>query len=140
MVDPKSFTWHDDDWKGLRLEGQVLYELHLGTFTREGTWNAAAECLPRLVELGITAVEVMPVAEFSGNFGWGYDGVDLFAPYHLYGQPDDMRRFVDKAHAWGSASSSTWFTITSVLMAVIIMCFPVITCIRNVAAMTGETR
>ena len=86
----------DHGWKGLKLEGQVFYELHVGTFTPEGTWAAAADRLSRLVELGITAVEVMPVAEFAGTFGWGYDGVDFYAPYHHYGSPDDMRRFVDR--------------------------------------------
>jgi maltooligosyltrehalose trehalohydrolase len=99
VVDPDAYSWSDKRWKGLTLEGQVLYELHLGTFTREGTWTAAAQRLSRLAELGVTAVEVMPVAEFPGAYGWGYDGVDLFAPYHHYGTPDDMRRFVDQAHA-----------------------------------------
>ncbi len=103
VVDPSRYAWHDHDWKGLKLEGQVFYELHLGTFTSEGTWDAAAEHLQRLLELGVTAIEVMPVAEFAGTFGWGYDGVDLFAPYHIYGKPDDMRRFVDRRTSWGSA-------------------------------------
>jgi maltooligosyltrehalose trehalohydrolase len=75
--------------------------MHIGTFTHEGSWAAAAGELSNLVELGITVVEVMPVAEFPGRFGWGYDGVFLFAPTHLYGTPDDFRRFVDKAHALG---------------------------------------
>ncbi|QEH37125.1 Malto-oligosyltrehalose trehalohydrolase [Aquisphaera giovannonii] len=101
VVDPGAFAWRDESWPGLRLEGQVLYELHIGTFTDEGTWAAAAGQLPRLKELGITAVEVMPVAEFAGKFGWGYDGVSLFAPYRGYGSPDDMRRFVDRAHGLG---------------------------------------
>jgi maltooligosyltrehalose trehalohydrolase len=101
VVDPEQYPWGVRDWKGLRLEGQVFYELHLGTFTPEGTWDAASKVLPRLAELGITAVEIMPVAEFAGSFGWGYDGVDLYAPYHRYGTPDDMRRFVDEAHGLG---------------------------------------
>jgi maltooligosyltrehalose trehalohydrolase len=101
VVDPSAFTWSDDGWPGLRLPGQVFYELHVGTFTREGTWEAAAGELPALAALGVTAVEVMPVAEFPGRFGWGYDGVDLFAPTRLYGEPDDFRRFVDRAHALG---------------------------------------
>jgi maltooligosyltrehalose trehalohydrolase len=101
VVDPSAYTWHDAGWKGLTLLGQVLYELHVGTFTPEGTWSAAAVELTRLKEVGITAVEVMPVAEFPGEFGWGYDGVDLYAPYHGYGTPDDMRRFVDEAHRLG---------------------------------------
>jgi maltooligosyltrehalose trehalohydrolase len=81
------------------VEGHVLYELHIGTFTPAGTWAPAEEQLPYLAGLGVTAVEIMPVAEFVGNFGWGYDGVNLFAPYHVYGTPDDVRRFVDRAHA-----------------------------------------
>jgi maltooligosyltrehalose trehalohydrolase len=101
VVDPETFTWTDDGWPGLTLSGQVFYELHVGTFTREGTWQAAARELPALAALGVTAVEVMPVAEFPGRFGWGYDGVDLFAPTRLYGEPDDFRRFVDQAHALG---------------------------------------
>ena len=74
---------------GRRLVGQVLYEMHIGTFTPEGTWAAAMRELPALAALGITALEVMPVAEFPGRFGWGYDGVNLFAPTRLYG---DARR------------------------------------------------
>jgi maltooligosyltrehalose trehalohydrolase len=101
VVDPGKFRWTDQGWRGVRLEGQVLYEMHIGTFTPEGTWEAAAAELPELVRLGVTTVEVMPVAEFPGRFGWGYDGVDLFAPTRLYGTPDDFRRFVDTAHGLG---------------------------------------
>jgi len=101
VVDPDAYRWTDQDWRGLALDGQVIYELHVGTFTREGTWAAAARELPALAELGITVVEVMPVAEFPGRFGWGYDGVDLFAPTRLYGMPDDFRRFVNDAHRAG---------------------------------------
>jgi maltooligosyltrehalose trehalohydrolase len=101
-VDPR-FAWTDGGWKGRSLRGQVLYELHVGTFTREGTWAAAAARLPDLVETGVTVVEAMPVADFPGAFGWGYDGVNLFAPTRLYGRPDDLRRFVDRAHALGLA-------------------------------------
>jgi maltooligosyltrehalose trehalohydrolase len=101
VVDPSVFTWHDQAWLGLRRESQVFYELHLGTFTSEGTWSAAAGQLQRLLELGVTVIEIMPVAEFVGEFGWGYDGVDLFAPYHVYGAPDEMRRFIDRAHQVG---------------------------------------
>lgn len=99
VVDPDTFTWTDRDWPGVRREGQVLYELHVGAFTPEGTWAAAARELPVLAELGVTLIEVMPVADFPGRFGWGYDGVDLFAPTRLYGCPDDFRAFVDRAHA-----------------------------------------
>jgi maltooligosyltrehalose trehalohydrolase len=81
----------------------VIYECHIGVLTREGTFNAAARELPFLAELGITCIEVMPVAEFAGRFNWGYDGVDLFAPFHGYGDPEAFRRFVDAAHALGLA-------------------------------------
>jgi len=101
VIDPDRFAWTDAGWRGLRPEGQVVYELHVGTFTAEGTWDAAARELRRLAELGVTAVEVMPVADFPGRFGWGYDGVDLFAPTRLYGRPDAFRAFVDHAHALG---------------------------------------
>ena len=101
VIDPSTFPWTDEGWRGLRREGQVLYEMHVGTFTPEGTWEAASRELPELARLGVTVIEMMPIAEFPGRFGWGYDGVDLFAPYHLYGKPDDLRRFVDRAHAAG---------------------------------------
>ena len=101
VVDPEAFEWSDGEWTGVGLPGQVIYELHVGTFTPEGTWEAAARELPWLAKLGVTLVEVMPVAEFPGRFGWGYDGVDIFAPSHLYGTPDDFRAFVDTAHGLG---------------------------------------
>lgn len=101
VVDPGSFRWSDDGWRGVERRGLVLYEMHIGTFTGPGTWEAAIEQLPALVDTGITCIEVMPVAEFAGRFGWGYDGVDLYAPTRLYGRPDDMRRFVDAAHVLG---------------------------------------
>ena len=101
VVDPSAFRWTDDGWPGVRLPGQVLYEMHVGAFTREGTWAAAARQLPALADLGITLLEVMPVADFPGRFGWGYDGVNWFAPTRLYGTPDDFRAFVDRAHAAG---------------------------------------
>ncbi|HZS09205.1 MAG TPA: malto-oligosyltrehalose trehalohydrolase [Blastocatellia bacterium] len=101
VVDPNAFEWGDDNWRGVRMPGQVIYEMHVGTFTREGTWAAATRELDELAALGITLLEVMPVADFPGRFGWGYDGVDLFAPTRLYGVPDDFRRFVDRAHALG---------------------------------------
>jgi maltooligosyltrehalose trehalohydrolase len=101
VVDPADFRWSDRGWQGLKPDGHVLYEMHLGTFTREGTCRAAMELLPDLAELGVTIVELMPVAEFPGRFGWGYDGVNLFAPTRLYGRPDDLRALVDRAHALG---------------------------------------
>jgi maltooligosyltrehalose trehalohydrolase len=101
VIDPGSYRWTDQAWRGVTLQGQVLYEMHVGTFTPAGTWRSALECLPRLVETGITSVEIMPVADFPGRFGWGYDGVLLYAPTRLYGTPDDFRAFVDRAHALG---------------------------------------
>src|SRR5205085_11447114 len=101
VVDPAKFEWTDADWPGVKIEGQVIYEMHVGTFTPAGTWEAAAAKLEELARLGITVVEVMPVNEFPGRFGWGYDGVDWYAPTHLYGEPDDFRRFVDRAHQVG---------------------------------------
>jgi maltooligosyltrehalose trehalohydrolase len=103
VVDPSKFDWTDGDWSGRPLRGQAIYELHLGTFTREGTYAAAARELPELAKSGITVVELMPLADFPGRFGWGYDGVNMFAPTRLYGEPDDLRRFVDAAHAAGVA-------------------------------------
>ncbi len=100
LVDP-SYAWHDTGWTGIRPSGQVLYELHVGSFTSEGTFGAASDELPRLAELGITVLEILPVAEFPGRFGWGYDGVLLWAPSHLYGTPDEMRQLVDRAHVLG---------------------------------------
>jgi len=101
MIDPTAFVWHDDGWPGVHLTDQVLYELHVGTFTREGTFAAAIDRLGDLADVGVTTIEVMPVGEFPGRFGWGYDGVNLFAPSHLYGTPDDFRAFVDAAHQAG---------------------------------------
>jgi maltooligosyltrehalose trehalohydrolase len=101
IVDHSSFSWNDQRWRGITLRGQVIYELHVGTFTAEGTWSAAAERLQWLASVGVSVVEVMPIAEFPGAFGWGYDGVFPYAPAHLYGRPDDVRRFVDRAHQLG---------------------------------------
>src|SRR5947208_3195685 len=95
------FPWTDESWKGGGLRGQVIYELHVGTFTREGTFNAARRELAELAALGITAIEIMPLADFPGRFGWGYDGVGLFAPVAIYGTPDDFRAFVNEAHSVG---------------------------------------
>src|SRR5690606_21907723 len=104
VVDPSAFPWSDSTWRGVPDEpGPVVYEIHVGTFTRAGTWAAAVERLPLLRDLGITVVQMMPVADFPGSFGWGYDGVLPFAPYHGYGDPDDLRSFVDTAHGLGVA-------------------------------------
>ena len=100
-IDPAAFAWTDQAWPGVTADGHVIYELHVGTFTREGTWRAAAAELAELSRIGITLIEMMPVAEFPGRFGWGYDGVGLYTPTRLYGSPDDLRGFVDTAHALG---------------------------------------
>lgn len=99
IVDPRAFPWTDRAWHGRPSHERIGYEIHLGTFTPEGTWLAAQAQLDELARLGITFLEIMPLGEFPGRFGWGYDGVNLFAPSHLYGRPDDVRRFIDRAHA-----------------------------------------
>jgi maltooligosyltrehalose trehalohydrolase len=103
VIDHQTFAWTDDRWQAGPLSATVLYELHIGTFTTQGTFDAAIERLDHLVALGITHVELMPVAEFSGVRGWDYDGVDLFAPHHAYGGPEGLKRLVDAAHRKGLA-------------------------------------
>ncbi len=103
VVDPGLFAWTDSTWRGARREGQIIYEMHVGTFSREGTWQGALRELAELGKAGITMIELMPVADFPGRFGWGYDGVNLFAPTWLYGEPDEMRAFVNEAHRQGIA-------------------------------------
>jgi len=106
IIDPGQFQWTDSQWPGpaaTGLKGQIIYEMHIATFTKEGTWRAATEQLAELARIGITVVEMMPIADFPGKFGWGYDGVNLFAPSHLYGTPDDLRAFIDRAHSLGVA-------------------------------------
>jgi maltooligosyltrehalose trehalohydrolase len=99
LVDHEAFAWTDQAWRGVPLAGSVLYELHVGTFTAEGTFDAAAERLDHLVDLGVDAVELLPCNAFPGESGWGYDGVDLFAVHEPYGGPAGLKRFVDAAHA-----------------------------------------
>ncbi|HMR34258.1 MAG TPA: alpha-amylase family glycosyl hydrolase [Geminicoccaceae bacterium] len=99
IIDPASYRWRCDRWPA--PVRPVIYEMHLGTFTPEGTCRAAIDKLPLLAEVGITLLEVMPLADFAGGFGWGYDGTGFFAPTRLYGEPDDFRAFVDAAHALG---------------------------------------
>jgi maltooligosyltrehalose trehalohydrolase len=98
IVDPRGFDWTDTEWRGRPWEETVLYELHVGTFTPEGTYAAAIDRLDSLVSLGITAVELMPLAEAPGAHNWGYDGVEMFAPEARYGTPDELKRFVVEAH------------------------------------------
>lgn len=101
IIDPATFIWSDEEWRGIVSKDNIIYEMHIGTFTREGTFRSAAKELKELAKLGITIIELMPVNEFDGEFGWGYDGVDLYAPYHGYGTPDDLRMFIDSAHTVG---------------------------------------
>lgn len=101
ILDLTAFPWRDLTWDGVTLRGQVLYELHIGTCTAEGTWSAAEALIPALAAMGITAIQMMPIAEFARQFGWGYDGVQWFAPMHAYGRPHDLQHFVDVAHQYG---------------------------------------
>ena len=103
VVDAGHYTWSSAPASGVSMRNQVLYEMHVGTFTPEGTWRSAAAKLPLVARTGVSVVEVMPVAEFPGRFGWGYDGVFPYAPTRLYGTPDDFRAFVDTAHQLGLA-------------------------------------
>jgi maltooligosyltrehalose trehalohydrolase len=103
VVDPGSFAWSDRDWRGVALEDLVIYELHVGTFTDDGTFDAVIPHLAALRELGVTAIELMPVADFPGTRGWGYDGVYLSAAHRAYGGPEGLARLVDAAHAAGLA-------------------------------------
>ncbi|MBV8810746.1 MAG: malto-oligosyltrehalose trehalohydrolase [Acidobacteriaceae bacterium] len=96
-----SFPWTDDQWQPKPLSSAIIYEMHVGTFTMTGTFASAMERLDYLVDLGITHVELMPVNEFSGDWGWGYDGVDLYAPHHAYGSPEDLKRLIDACHSKG---------------------------------------
>ncbi|MBI2395755.1 MAG: malto-oligosyltrehalose trehalohydrolase [Deltaproteobacteria bacterium] len=102
VIDPR-FGWTDGAWTGPAPERQVIYELHVGAYTAAGTYRALIEQLDELARLGVTCLELMPLADFPGRFGWGYDGVNLFAPSRLYGRPDDLRALVDAAHARGLA-------------------------------------
>jgi maltooligosyltrehalose trehalohydrolase len=101
VVDHAAFAWTDGGWRGLPLAGSVLYECHVGTFSAEGTFDGAIGHLDHVAGLGVDAIELLPVGEFSGPRGWGYDGVDLFAPHHAYGGPDGLKRLVDAAHSYG---------------------------------------
>jgi maltooligosyltrehalose trehalohydrolase len=103
VIDPAAYAWSDAHWRGVTLLGEVVYELHVDTFTDAGTFAAAEARLDHLRDLGITTIELMPLSDFVGDFGWGYDGVNPFAPHRRYGRPDDLRRFVDAAHRMGIA-------------------------------------
>jgi maltooligosyltrehalose trehalohydrolase len=101
LVDPKAYDWRTPDWKGRPWEEAILYELHTGTFSADGTFEGIERDLDRLVDVGVTAVELLPVAQFGGNRGWGYDGVLLYAPHVAYGGPDGLKRLVDACHERG---------------------------------------
>ncbi len=101
LYDHNLFEWHDQLWRGAPKVGSILYELHIGTFSREGTFDGAMKHLPYLADLGVTHVEILPVAAWSGKQGWGYDSVALFATHEPYGGPDGLKRFVDACHACG---------------------------------------
>src|SRR5689334_18132050 len=103
IVDPKSFHWTDQQWRGLPFSEYIIYELHVGTFSPSGTFDAVRERLNYLKDLGITAIEIMPVAAFPGTRNWGYDGVSLYAVQASYGGPDGLKRLVDAAHQFGLA-------------------------------------
>lgn len=103
VVDPETYEWNDQEWAGVAKADLIVYELHVGCFTEKGTFNAAIDRLDELVDLGVTAVELMPIAESPGRWNWGYDGVGFFAPRHTFGTPDDLRRLVNAAHQRGLA-------------------------------------
>ncbi|HEY9301017.1 MAG TPA: alpha-amylase family glycosyl hydrolase, partial [Phormidium sp.] len=103
IFDHSTFNWSDRDWSGIRLEDYIIYELHIGTFTPEGTFEAVIGQLPRLKELGINAIEIMPVAQFPGERNWGYDGVYPYAVQNSYGGPDGLKKLINACHLEGIA-------------------------------------
>jgi maltooligosyltrehalose trehalohydrolase len=103
VVDPTTFEWSDESYSAPAFRDLVVYELHVGTFTEEGTFLAAIERLDHLRKLGVTAIEIMPIADFPGDRNWGYDGVLIYAPARCYGSPEDLRMLVDAAHGRGIA-------------------------------------
>lgn len=98
VIDPNDYSWTDGEWRGRPWEESIIYELHIGTFTQKGTFRAAMAKLDHLVDLGITAIQIMPLADFYGKFNWGYDGAMWFAPESSYGRPEDLKAFIDAAH------------------------------------------
>ena len=103
VINPHLFDWSDRNWQGIRIRDAILYELHVGTFSQEGTFAGVERRLPYLADLGVTVIELMPLGDFPGNRNWGYDGVALFAPARCYGTPEDLRRLINSAHALGIA-------------------------------------
>jgi len=104
VIDPGTFRWTDDSWVRPAFRDLIIYEIHVGTFTPQGTFRAVIDRLPYLRELGVNAIELMPLADFPGQHNWGYDGVRLYAPAAIYGEPDDLRALVGAAHAHGLAA------------------------------------
>jgi maltooligosyltrehalose trehalohydrolase len=103
IIDPEGATWRDEGWTGIELDDYIIYELHVGTFTQEGTFDSVVRRLPYLVDLGVTAIELMPVAQFPGDRNWGYDGVYPFAPQNTYGGPEGLKKLIDACHVLGLA-------------------------------------
>jgi malto-oligosyltrehalose trehalohydrolase len=101
LIDARAYRWRVDDWKGRSWSTAVLYQLHVGTFTRSGTFAGVIDKLDHLVELGITALQLMPIGAFAGRRNWGYEGVFPYACHVDYGRPDDLKRLIDEAHARG---------------------------------------
>src|SRR5947209_16216225 len=101
VIDPASYEWRHPDWRGRPFHQAVIYELHVGAFTPEGTFRAARDKLDHLVALGVTAIQLMPIADFPGSRNWGYDGVLPFAPESSYGRPEDLKALIDAAHGRG---------------------------------------
>jgi maltooligosyltrehalose trehalohydrolase len=104
VIDPDRFEWTDSSWRGIPKRDLVIYELHLGSFTREGTYQAAIQKLPQLVDLGVNAIEFLPLAQSPGRWNWGYDGVNFFAPRNTFGTPHDLKALINSAHALGIAA------------------------------------
>ena len=102
-VDHGSYQWKSNDWKGIPKRDLIIYELHIGTFTEAGTFLSAIERIDELIELGITAIEILPVAQCPGRWNWGYDGVGIFAVQNTYGTPNDFKTFIDACHQKGVA-------------------------------------
>ena len=98
IIDPISFKWEDQNWKGIKLEELIIYELHVGTFSKDGDYKGIREKIPLISYMGNTCVEFMPLSEFQGKRGWGYDGINLYAPFHMYGRPEDLKSTVNELH------------------------------------------
>src|SRR5215469_10749741 len=139
VIDPKAFLWKSAEWRGRPWEETVLYELHVGTFSAEGTYRGAEQKLDYLSSLGITAVEIMPVSSFPGKRNWGYDGVLPYAPSACYGRPEDLKHFIDAAHKRGLMVFWTWFITISARKETIFIC-TARSFLRNATKLHGAKR